>query len=267
MIVTCPECEARFLLPAQSLGAEGRKVKCSSCGHIWFQKADEEEIAEFGGETETTEKPAGNDSVQIDDVPDAVRPVADDEGSRMPVIRDDDSSKSGGSLMPALVGYACAAMVFLLIAFVLVLAKRQVLQIWPASAAIYQLAGIEVPVPGEGLVFDKVTLTAEDGDGGTVYTVRGQIINLKPYTERVPMIEAELLDADNTVVDRWNIESPVLSLAAESAETFEALYISKTQNAEQLRLGFVPAGQKKFSRNDEEDGADTPAPHADDHAH
>jgi len=37
MILTCPSCEKRFQVPDGALGESGRKVKCSSCSHVWFQ--------------------------------------------------------------------------------------------------------------------------------------------------------------------------------------------------------------------------------------
>ncbi len=37
MIVTCEECETKFLVASEALGIEGRKVRCGSCGHVWLQ--------------------------------------------------------------------------------------------------------------------------------------------------------------------------------------------------------------------------------------
>jgi predicted Zn finger-like uncharacterized protein len=38
MILTCPSCEKHFQVPDGAIGAEGRKVRCSSCRHVWFQE-------------------------------------------------------------------------------------------------------------------------------------------------------------------------------------------------------------------------------------
>ena len=35
MILRCPNCGARFRVPADALGAEGRQVRCSRCRHQW----------------------------------------------------------------------------------------------------------------------------------------------------------------------------------------------------------------------------------------
>ncbi len=37
MIITCPECDARFVVPSTVFMRGGRKMKCASCAHVWFQ--------------------------------------------------------------------------------------------------------------------------------------------------------------------------------------------------------------------------------------
>lgn len=37
MLISCPECETSFTVPANALGEKGRKVKCSKCSHVWHQ--------------------------------------------------------------------------------------------------------------------------------------------------------------------------------------------------------------------------------------
>ncbi|MGE0153412.1 MAG: DUF3426 domain-containing protein [Reyranellaceae bacterium] len=37
MIVTCPNCSARFMVDASALGPTGRQVRCGRCKEAWFQ--------------------------------------------------------------------------------------------------------------------------------------------------------------------------------------------------------------------------------------
>jgi len=37
MIITCPACATQFRVPDGALGSDGRKLRCSSCRHVWFQ--------------------------------------------------------------------------------------------------------------------------------------------------------------------------------------------------------------------------------------
>lgn len=37
MIIACPACNTRYVLPDTAIGVEGRTVRCAKCRHSWFQ--------------------------------------------------------------------------------------------------------------------------------------------------------------------------------------------------------------------------------------
>lgn len=45
MILTCPNCATRYVVPDSAIGHEGRRVRCASCKHSWFQDGPELALA------------------------------------------------------------------------------------------------------------------------------------------------------------------------------------------------------------------------------
>ena len=41
MIIACPACATRYVVPDSAIGVDGRTVRCAKCRHSWFQDGPE----------------------------------------------------------------------------------------------------------------------------------------------------------------------------------------------------------------------------------
>ncbi|OCC22864.1 thioredoxin [Croceicoccus estronivorus] len=46
MIISCPACGTRYVVPDSAIGVEGRTVRCAKCRHSWFQDGPEIDTGE-----------------------------------------------------------------------------------------------------------------------------------------------------------------------------------------------------------------------------
>lgn len=44
MIISCSECSTRYVVAPRAIGPAGRRVKCSKCGHVWFEEPPAEDL-------------------------------------------------------------------------------------------------------------------------------------------------------------------------------------------------------------------------------
>ena len=85
MIIACPACNTRYVVPDSAIGVDGRTVRCAKCKHSWFQEGAEPEalLAAQAAASDATAAPARPHS-QAPAAPQpaaasvATRPVAED---------------------------------------------------------------------------------------------------------------------------------------------------------------------------------------------
>lgn len=266
MILTCPQCTTRYLLPAVVLAPDGHNVKCSNCEEVWFQIPDPEELAELqASDVYEVDAPPAESFEDFVDIPEGVRP--DVELDQVHTDEDDTSAAIAASGLKGMIGgYAAAACVFFAVLGVLVAAKTTMVGAWPPSAALYQMLGMSIDAPGEGLVFDRIQAESQGmGERGEELMIAGKIINLTNKDQNLPVIEASLRSPTGTILESLYIEVPENKVPAESEIQFMQNYESTHEGAYDVSVRFA-LNAKKASKTVSEDGDNTHAQSADDPA-
>lgn len=203
MILTCPNCSTRYLLNSSMLGAEGRKVRCANCAHVWFQEPD--------------------DFIPDEDIPDVTRPpeVDDDEpiprATNLPARGDEDIEEIEDSRRYAMMVFAALFIAGLVGLFA---GREALVKAFPESNRLFAMLSMQPPAPGEGLAFENIKAIERTAiDGRKMIRISGEIANLTGDTITLPPIEARLKGA-LSVIRTWPVESPVTELEGGSRVKF-----------------------------------------------
>ena len=149
MILACPACRTSYLVDEGELNRPaGRTVRCASCGHTWHRPPPLETR-----DKEPLTPPAAPRIEPGLDVPPRPGPLPVPTSQRHVRRR-------------LAVGWGVLGAIFVLLTLAIIaaiIARKEVVAMWPATARLYALAELSAAPPGPGLEVAKIapTRTAE----------------------------------------------------------------------------------------------------------
>jgi len=246
MILICPACQTRYLVPDTAIGSEGRQVRCASCRHSWFQEgpapagADEPPVpaARVAPLTSNMVEPvppvAGPDSEEPEsevqaryDAPGEVAPVHDN----LPAL----------ARRPRRNVAKLLTILSVIVALVLTAAIGAVVAIGPDRLA-EKVGLVPAPVP---LLIEMTGKPErrETASGNELLAVTGKVVNPTDQPQPVRDIRAELRDTQGRTVYSWTITRPVPMLAPGGSAEFDSAAVDIPRGAKNLHLSFIgPTG-------------------------
>lgn len=273
MQVSCPECQTQFMVPDSTLEGNGRKMRCSRCGHKWLQKADGgvEEIPipqpipmsrepDFKQADQTLvfknsdiladlpDDPIdralkaalsdfeGKDS---DDQPNFNSNLLDNDEPIPEVFnsfRTEEEETSSGSKTWLWV------LIFLLLSGSggLYFFREQVVTFWPPAAEYYAMVGISKDnTIGAGLRFrgvDSERVVENDAD---ILLVRGIIANISDSAKQLPLLKLAIHDANDAIVQEKVVAPPEKTLDPGATTGFRIQIENPTALARRFTVTFT----------------------------
>jgi predicted Zn finger-like uncharacterized protein len=225
MILSCPSCKTRYVVPDSAIGPTGRKVRCASCRFSWVQDPAPLDLQEAAPPAPPPATGAG--PREEPPPPPSWREPAPEAGP--PAYPQPGRPRRNWGRIWTIVAVVAAA---LMIGAVLAL----------------QYFGL----PGVGRSFGIPVRTVSNLDirgqadrrrlesGNELLAVHGEIANQTDEVQRVPQIRAELKDGQGRVVYAWSIAPPVRELQARGRVPFDSAEMDVPRGGRTLSLSFGP---------------------------
>jgi predicted Zn finger-like uncharacterized protein len=267
MILVCPSCDTRYFAEDSSIGKEGRRVRCATCGHAWHAKAVEE------GEAAVAPDDTGLTREQVERLRQTAQANSRTRAGPHAEFRAREHAKRKRAKGRAVtIAWAVSGVVFLGLVGAAVIFRNEVAEAFPRAASIYRLVGLDVN--RFGLVLENVA-AKRSFDGTTpVLTVTGAAVNTSEEPRATPQLRVTLKDEGGNEVQTWMDKLAVPTLGPGQRTEFTSRFEAPPVETYRLTVTFAyaegesgPDGETQVEASQEAAAPPEPTNSATDLAH
>jgi predicted Zn finger-like uncharacterized protein len=246
MILSCPACKTKYVVPDSAIGPTGRQVRCASCRHSWHQGPPSLDMPAPASAAPPPPPPLPIPPTTRRAPPPpppatASRSASADLLGPTPSPPPPQENYDAFSHEPPFRPRRNPAKMWTIAAIVAALLMLAALAaiLWfgvPRMSGNFAMIGTNAGSPLK-IENERVERNAL-GSGNELLTVTGQIVNPTDSVQRVPQIRAEMQDASGRTVYSWAISPPVSELQPHQNATFNSAEVDLPKDAKRVHLDF-----------------------------
>jgi len=243
MILTCPDCSTRYLAKPESIGENGRTVRCSKCSNTWFVAAESDTVAleEQTRSELAQEKKGRRDDEESEDGGVTGRRSGDrrddlndmNEPGAHVTIRDKADKKRRQQRIFGVTMIWVTTLGLLALAAILAYIFRQpIVEKFPQTAAVYDAFKVEASATGLVLETPRTEYIRVDGEPRLV--VNGAVQNLTKKKKDIPLVKLSILNRNDEEITHWFVQPSPGNIDARGKVEFAAEYPNPPVDAASL---------------------------------
>ncbi|MDG2523159.1 DUF3426 domain-containing protein [Caulobacter segnis] len=231
MILTCPKCASRYLVPDDKVGMEGRAVRCAKCGNKWTAYNDQPAPVE----DETPSVFADVEPATDDDIEAELNEISSAPAEEAPPLKVDPRRKVRHAAMTGAVWAGTVGLI--VVALVLAVVFRQaVVHAVPRTAGIYAMLGM--PVNNVGLVIEDLKAKPSMEEGRAALTVSGVLRNIRDASVTAPPLQVALFNPQGKRVAGKLVSAADPVIPAGQTRHFAIVILDPPSTARDLEIRF-----------------------------
>jgi predicted Zn finger-like uncharacterized protein len=266
MLLVCPSCRTRYVVPDSAIGVDGRQVRCANCKHSWFQGGSLPPVAPAppvaaparAPVADAEEAPIAPPPAPPPPVYQAPPPIAEEPPAQPELPRFDTERAPAATYEEppvARTSYFEEPPQSHFAHEPPFKPRRNPAKLWTMAAAAFALAvtgvgaavwyygvptiGMTAAEPDLKIVLNENLELNERADGTPYFIASGSIVNPSSSTQQVPEMLVTLKDASGRPVYSWKMRAKVRTLAPGAKVDFSEARLDVPLAATQISVGWV----------------------------